>query len=166
MAEITLQGDPINTVGFLPPVGEQAPNFTLVAADLSDRKLSDFRGKKVVLNIFPSIDTDVCAASVRKFNEEASGRDDTVVLCISADLPFAAGRFCGAEGLDNVVTLSDFRNHTFGDDYGMRIIDGPIAGLLGRAVVVVDEQGTVIYEELVPEIAQEPNYFAAMQALD
>jgi thiol peroxidase len=166
MAEITLQGDPINTVGFLPPIGEQAPNFNLVAADLSDKKLSDFRGKKVVLNIFPSIDTDVCAASVRKFNEEAAARDDTVVLCISADLPFAAGRFCGAEGLEDVVTLSDFRNHTFGDDYGMRIVDGPIAGLLGRAVVVVDEQGTVIYEELVPEIAQEPNYHAAMQALD
>ena len=165
MAEITLQGDPINTVGFLPPVGQQAPNFNLVAGDLSEKKLSDYRGKKVILNIFPSIDTDVCATSVRKFNEEASGRDDTVVLCISADLPFAAGRFCGAEGLENVVTLSDFRNHTFGDEYGMRIIDGPIAGLLGRAVLVVDEQGTVIYAELVPEIAKEPNYFAAMQAL-
>lgn len=165
MAEITLSGDPINTSGFLPAPGEQAPDFTLVGADLGEVSLAGFRGKKVVLNIFPSIDTEVCAASVRRFNEEASARDDAVVVCISADLPFAAGRFCGAEGLENVITASVFRNPEFGEAYGMTIVDGPIAGLLGRAVVVIDEEGTVKYAELVPEIAQEPNYFAALAAL-
>ncbi|MFQ5742672.1 MAG: thiol peroxidase [Acidobacteriota bacterium] len=165
MAEITIKGNPIHTVGELPAAGAEAPDFKLVATDLEEKSLADFEGKKVVLNIFPSVDTPVCANSVRKFNEEAVGHDDTVVLCISADLPFAQGRFCGAEGIDSAVALSAFRNQEFGDAYGVRILDGPFAGLLARAVVVLDEQGKVTYTELVPEIAQEPDYQAALQAL-
>lgn len=165
MAEITLQGNPINTAGDLPQVGSDAPSFTLVAADLSEKTLGDFAGKNVVLNIFPSIDTPVCATAARIFNEKASGREDTVVLCISADLPFATSRFCGAEGLDNVVTLSTFRNPEFGQSYGMTIVDGALAGVLARAVVVVDTEGKVQHSELVPEIAQEPDYDAALSAL-
>jgi len=165
MAQITLKGNPINTVGDLPEVGAQAPDFKLTAGDLSDVILENYAGKKLVLNIFPSLDTDVCAASVRRFNEEAAGLDNTDVLCISKDLPFAQSRFCGAEGLDNVTTLSCFRYRTFGDNYGVRIVDGPIAGLMARAIVVIDEGGKVIYTEQVPEIAQEPDYASALVAV-
>ena len=165
MAEITLQGNPIHTSGNLPDVGSDAPAFTLVAADMSEKSLSDYAGKTVVLNIFPSVDTPVCATSVRTFNERAAGSDATV-LCISADLPFAAGRFCGAEGIEGVETLSTFRNDgAFGQAYGMTIVDGALAGILGRAVVVVDGDGKVTYTELVPEIAQEPDYDAALAAI-
>ena len=164
MAEITLQGNPIHTSGNLPEVGSDAPNFTLVAADLSETKGSDYTGKTVVLNIFPSIDTEVCATSVRTFNEKAAG-NDAVVLCISADLPFAASRFCGAEGIEGVETLSTFRSPEFGKAYGMTIVDGALAGVLGRAVVVVGPDGNVKYTELVPEIAQEPDYDAALAAI-
>ena len=165
MAEITLKGTPINTSGQLPEPGAAAGGFTLVGQDLSETSLSDLAGKTVVLNIFPSIDTPVCAASVRKFNELASGKENTVVLCISADLPFATGRFCGAEGLENVVSLSTFRDNSFGTDYGVLIVDGPLKGLLARAIVVIGSDGTVKYTELVPEIAQEPDYDKAVEAL-
>ncbi len=164
MAQITLKGDPINTVGDLPAVGTSAPAFTLTTAELGESSLADYAGKTVVLNIFPSLDTPVCATSVRQFNQLAAEKDATV-LCISADLPFAQARFCGAEGIENVATLSSFRNAAFGDDYGMRIVDGPLAGVLGRAVVVIDGDGNVKYTELVPEIVQEPDYDAAMAAL-
>ncbi len=165
MASITLKGNPVSTVGELPEVGSAAPAFTGVKDDLSACSLGELSGKKVVLNIFPSIDTGVCAASTRRFNEEAGSLDNAVVVCVSADLPFALGRFCGAEGLDNVVTVSVFRNPEFGSDYGVTIADGPLAGLLSRAVVVIDEEGKVAYTEQVPEIAQEPNYEAALAAL-
>ena len=164
MAEITLQGNPIHTSGNLPEVGSDAPDFTVVAADLSEKSGSDYTGKTVVLNIFPSVDTPVCAASVRAFNEKAAG-SDAMVLCISADLPFAAGRFCGAEEIEGVETLSTFRSPEFGDAYGMTIVDGALAGVLGRAVVVVGPDGNVKYTELVPEIAQEPDYDAALAAI-
>ena len=164
MTQITLQGNPINTVGMLPAAGSAAPAFALTAGDLSEKSLADYAGKSVVLNIFPSVDTGVCAASVRAFNERAAASDATV-LCISADLPFAQGRFCGAEGIDNVENLSTFRAPTFGDDYGVRIVDGPLAGLMSRAVIVVGADGNVVYSEQVPEIAQEPDYDAAMAAL-
>lgn len=165
MAEITLQGNPIKTVGTLPSVNTRAPEFTLTRTDLSDCKLSEFAGQRVVLNIFPSIDTSVCAASVRRFNAEASGLPDTVVLCISADLPFAHQRFCEGEGLDKVIPLSVFRSPGFGKDYGVTIATGPIAGLLSRAIVIIDGDGKVIYTEQVPEIAQEPDYKAALLIL-
>ena len=164
MANITLQGNEIHTSGNLPELGTVAPDFTLVAEDLSEKTLSDFAGKKVVLNIFPSIDTGVCAASARKFNEEASALDNTVVVNVSKDLPFALGRFCASEGLQNVMNLSDYRGN-FGENYGLTIADSPLKGLLSRAVVVVDENGTVKYTEQVPEIAQEPNYAAALEAV-
>lgn len=165
MAQVTLRGNPLNTSGELPAVGSAAPAFSLVKADLSPVTLADLAGKKVVLNILPSIDTGVCATSVRTFNQRAAGLEDTVVLCVSADLPFAAARFCGAEGIDNVVTGSTFRNPAFLDDYGVRLLDGGLAGLAARSVVVVDAAGTVRYTELVPEIAQEPDYDAALAAL-
>lgn len=165
MAQITLRGNPIHTRAELPAVGDTAPDFKLVGTDLAEHSLADFAGKNVVLNIFPSLDTPVCAASVRRFNEEASGRDNTVVLCISADLPFAHKRFCSAEGLDNVVSLSTFRDEDFGPAYGIDMVDGPLAGLLGRAVVVVNPEGRVAHTELVPEIGQEPDYEAALGAL-
>lgn len=165
MAEITLKGNKINTVGNLPAVGSNAPDFVLTGKDLSDVKLSELSGKKVVLNIFPSLDTEVCAASVRRFNSEAEKVDNTVVVCASLDLPFAHGRFCTSEGLENVVPASELRDRGFGDAYGVRIADGPLAGLLSRAVVVVDEGGKVVYTEQVPEIVEEPNYEAALQAL-
>ncbi len=165
MANITFKGSPIHTLGDLPRVGSVAPDFNLVKADLSEAKLADYKGKKVVLNIFPSIDTGVCAASVRRFNKEASGHKDVTVLCISRDLPFAQARFCGAEGLNNVVTLSEFRNELFSQSYGVLIEDGPLAGLMSRAVVVVDGAGKVIHAEQVPEIAQEPDYEAALKVL-
>ena len=164
MAQITLKGNPINTSGNLPEVGSDTPDFTQVATDLSEKSLADYAGKTVVLNIFPSVDTPVCAASVRTFNEKAAA-DDVVVLCISADLPFAQGRFCGAEGIESVECHSTFRNVDFGDAYGMNIIDGALSGILGRAGVVVDGGGTVTYTELVPEIAQEPDYDLAVAAI-
>jgi len=166
MAEITLKGNKIHTVGDLPAVGSDAPDFVLTGKDLSDVKLSDMRGKKVVLNIFASLDTDICAASVRRFNAEAQSKDNTVVVCASLDLPFAHSRFCSTEGLENVVSASELRDRNFGEAYGVRIVDGPMAGLLSRAVVVIDEAGKVTYTEQVPEIAQEPDYEAALKALD
>ncbi|GAK59844.1 thiol peroxidase [Candidatus Vecturithrix granuli] len=165
MAKITLKGNPIHTCGELPARGSQAPDFVLTKTDLSDVSLKDFAGKRIVLNIFPSIDTSVCATSVRKFNEEAQKLDNTVVLCASLDLPFAHSRFCGAEGLKNVISVTELRKRAFGEDYGVRIIDGPLAGLFSRAVVIIDEHGKVLYTEQVPEIAQEPNYEAALKAL-
>jgi thiol peroxidase len=165
MAQITLKGNPVQTAGTLPAVGSQAPDFKVTKSDLSDVSLKDFAGKKVVLNIFPSIDTDVCASSVRKFNADATKLSNTVVLGVSADLPFALKRFCGAEGITNVTTSSDFRDGSFGKAYGVRITDGPLKGLLSRAVVVIDEKGKVLYNEQVPEITQEPNYEKALAAL-
>ncbi len=165
MAKITLQGKPIQTIGELPKVGAKAPAFTLTKTDLSDCSLKEFAGKQVVLNIFPSIDTSVCAASVRRFNVEAAAHPGTVVLCISADLPFAHHRFCEVEGIKNVVPLSVFRSPDFGKDYGVEIISGPIAGLMSRAVVIIDAAGKVAYTEQVPEIAQEPDYDKALAAL-
>ncbi|NND75854.1 MAG: thiol peroxidase [Ilumatobacter sp.] len=164
MAEVTLGGNPVNTSGELPAVGSTAPAFTLTGADLSDIGSDDLAGKNVVLNIFPSVDTPTCAQSVRTFNQRAADLDDTVVLCVSADLPFAAGRFCGAEGIENVKTASTFRSD-FGDDYGVTLADGKLAGVLARAVVVVDRDGKVTHTELVPEIAQEPDYDAALAAI-
>jgi len=164
MAETKFKGTTVNTVGDLPAEGAAAPDFTLTGSDLADVKLSDYAGRRVVLNIFPSIDTGVCATSVRKFNELASSLDNTTVVCASADLPFALARFCGAEGIDNVTAASSFRS-TFGDDYGMTMVDGPLRGLLARSVVVVDADGKVAYTELVPETTQEPDYDAAVAAL-
>ncbi len=164
MAQITLQGNAINTSGNLPQNGSQAKDFALVAADLSVKSLNDFKGSKLVLNIFPSLDTGTCAASVRRFNKEASELENTKVLCVSKDLPFAQARFCGAEGLDNVITLSDFRSD-FSKDYGLEIVDGPLAGLASRAVVVLDEAGKVVYTQQVPEIVDEPNYEEALSVL-
>lgn len=165
MTKITFKGNPVNTGGNLPDADSPAPDFSLVKTDLSELKLSDLKGKNVVLNIFPSLDTGVCAASVRKFNQEAGSLNNTTVLCISADLPFAAGRFCGAEGLENVVTLSTFRDSSFADKYGVLMTDGPLHGLLARAVVVVNPEGKIVYTELVPEIAQEPDYEAAINSI-
>lgn len=165
MAEITLKGNIIHTLGNLPKIGEKAPEFTLVKTDLSESKLSDYKGKKVVLNIFPSLDTPTCAASVRRFNTEASNMKDTIVLCISKDLPFAQARFCGAEGLDNVITLSDFRTGKFLKKYKVEIIDGPLAGLASRAVIIVDENGIITYTQQISEIVDEPDYKSALNAL-
>ena len=165
MTQITLEGNPFNTVGELPSVGSKAPDFTLTNTDLADVSLADYAGKKVVLNIFPSLDTPVCADSIRRFNQDAGGIDNTAVLCISADLPFAFARFCSTEGIDNVVSLSVFKNPAFGKDYGVGIEEGVLSGLLSRAVVVVGEDGNVAYTEQVPEIAQEPDYDAALAAL-
>ncbi|KAF0194810.1 MAG: thiol peroxidase atypical 2-Cys peroxiredoxin [Bacteroidetes bacterium] len=165
MASITLQGNPINTTGNLPAKGVKSPDFKLVKSDLSVLSLSELSGKKVVLNIFPSLDTGICAASVRQFNAAAEKLDNTVVVCVSKDLPFAHSRFCVAEGLKNVVSASDFRNGSFGKDFGVEIADGPLAGLLSRAVVVLDEKGVVKYTEQVPEIAQEPDYESALKAI-
>ncbi len=165
MAQITFKGNTIQTSGNLPPIGSQAPDFTLTKTDLSDLTLKDLAGKKILFNIFVSIDTPVCQASTKKFNAEASKFSDTVVLCVSNDLPFAHGRFCAAEGLKNVVPVSELRNRSFGDKWGVRIASGPLSGLLSRAVVVVDKSGKVIYTEQVPEIAQEPNYEKALNAL-
>ncbi|OBW41766.1 Thiol peroxidase [Chryseobacterium sp. MOF25P] len=164
MSTITFKGNPINTIGNLPEVGREAQEFTMVSSDLSEKNLADYTGKRVVLNIFPSIDTGICASSARKFNEEASNLDNTVVINVSRDLPFALSRFCAAEGLNNVETLSDFRGN-FGEDYGVTLSDSPLKGLLSRAVVVLDEKAKVIYTEQVPEIGQEPNYEAAIASL-
>jgi len=165
MAKITLKGNAINSIGNLPENGVKAPEFKLVANDLSEKSLADFAGKKIVLNIFPSLDTPTCAASVRRFNAEASKLENTVVLCISKDLPFAQARFCGAEGLEDVFTLSGFRGNDFSLAYGTLIVDGPLAGLESRAVVVVDENGNVVYTQQVPEIVDEPNYDEVLKAL-
>lgn len=165
MANITLGGNPVKTSGELPKTGTHAPEFNLVKADLSTVSLADFKGSKLVLNIFPSIDTGTCATSVRKFNEKASALENTKVLCISRDLPFAQKRFCGAEGLDNVICLSDFKDGSFGNSYGLTIADGPLAGLHSRAVVILDENGNVKYTEQVGEIANEPDYDHALAAL-
>ncbi|MDR1543142.1 MAG: thiol peroxidase [Prevotellaceae bacterium] len=159
------KGTEVHTNGVLPKIGSVAPNFTLVKTDLTSLSLSDLNGKRVILNIFPSIDTGVCAMSVRRFNKEAAGLDNTVVLCISKDLPFAQGRFCGAEGIENVVTLSDFRDSEFTDKYGVLQTNGVLAGLLARAVVVIDENGIVKHAQLVEEITTEPNYEAALRAV-
>ncbi len=163
MAQITLRGNPINTVGELPAVGSPAPGFSLIGTDLGAVSSEQFSGKPVLLNIFPSVDTPVCATSVRTFNERAAG-SGLSVLCVSNDLPFAQKRFCGAEGIENVTTASAFRDN-FGEDYGIALADGPMAGLLARAVVVIGADGNVAYAELVPEIAQEPNYDAALAAM-
>jgi len=165
MAEITLKGNKINTIGNLPAVGTQLPDFKLVKNDLSIARLADYAGKRLVLNIFPSLDTGTCASSVRYFNQEASSLENTVVLCISKDLPFAQARFCGAEGLTNVETLSDFRNGKFGKDYQVEIVDGPLANLESRAVIVADETGKIIYTQQVPEIVDEPDYAPVLAAL-
>jgi thiol peroxidase len=165
MAEITLKGNKINTIGNLPALGTQLPDFKLVKNDLSNATLADYAGKRLVLNIFPSLDTGTCAASVRYFNQEASSLENTVVLCISKDLPFAQARFCGAEGLDEVETLSDFRSGDFGRDYKVEIVDGPLAGLESRAVIVADETGKIIYTQQVSEIVDEPDYKPVLAAL-
>ncbi|MEM9039644.1 MAG: thiol peroxidase [Actinomycetota bacterium] len=164
MAEVTLGGNPVHTSGELPTVGAPAPEFTVVGSDLGEISSADLAGKNVVLNIFPSVDTPTCATSVRTFNEKAAELDDTVVLCVSADLPFAQGRFCGAEGIENVKTGSSFRS-SFGSDYGVTLTDGPLAGVLARAVVVVGPDGAVKHTELVGEIANEPDYDAALGAV-
>ena len=165
MAAITLGGNPINTNGSLPQVGSKATDFQLVKSDLSVASLADYAGSKLVLNIFPSIDTGTCATSVRTFNAKASALENTKVLCISRDLPFAQKRFCGAEGLENVVNLSDFKEGSFGKNYGLEIVDGPLAGLHSRVVIVLDENGVVKHAEQVGEIADEPNYEAALASL-
>lgn len=165
MASITLGGNPINTNGELPKVGSKAPQFQLLKTDLSEVTLADFAGSKLVLNIFPSVDTGTCAASVRHFNESASKLENTKVLCISRDLPFAQKRFCGAEGLENVVNLSDFKSGSFGKDYGLEMTDGALNALHSRVVIVLDENGIVKYTEQVAEIADEPNYEAALASL-
>ncbi len=164
MADITLHGDPVHTIGNLPEVGSTVKNFKLVSVDLKEKTNQDFSGKKTIFNIFPSIDTGVCQAAARKFNEKAADLENTVVINVSKDLPFALNRFCAAEGLDNVVSLSDYRG-TFGDDYGVKIADSPMEGLLSRAVIVADENGKVLYTEQVSEIAEEPNYDKALNAL-
>ena len=165
MAEITVGGNLVHTIGELPAVGSKAPDFTLVKDDLSKTTLTDYKGKKVVMNIFPSLDTGTCAASVRRFNAEASNLDNTVVLCISRDTPFAQKRFCGAEGLDNVITLSDFNTGQFVKDYGLQVIDGVMEGFASRVVIILDEEGKVTYTQQVAEVVDEPNYDEALAAL-
>ncbi|MEN9325826.1 MAG: Thiol peroxidase [Bacteroidota bacterium] len=164
MSTVTLGGNPVNTNAALPAIGSAAPQFQLVGNDLSEISLQDFKGQRVILNIFPSIDTPTCATSVRTFNKIANDLTNTKVLCISKDLPFAQKRFCGSEGLENVVNLSDFRDGSFGTDYGVTLIDSVLKGLHARAIVVIDETGKVAYSELVSEIANEPNYEAALKA--
>lgn len=165
MANITLKGNPVETLGVLPEVGKKAPNFNLTTTDLSLKSLSDYSGKKLILNIFPSIDTGTCATSVREFNKKAAQLQNTTVLCISKDLPFAQQRFCGAEGIENVEMLSDFGTGAFGKDYQLNIISGPLVHLHSRAIVIIDEEGKVIYTEQVSEIVDEPNYKAALEAI-
>ena len=165
MAQIALKGNPCNTNGDLPAVGAAAPDFKLVTTDLADGTLADYAGKKKLLNIVPSLDTEVCATSTRKFNESFAGRDDAVALVVSADLPFASGRFCSTAGLENVAALSMMRSKNFAKDYGVLIENGPLAGLCGRAVVVLDADNKVVYTQLVPEIVEEPDYDSALKAL-
>lgn len=165
MASITLGGNPIHTNGELPTVGTKATDFNLIKTDLGTASLADFTGSRIILNIFPSIDTGTCATSVRTFNEKASSLTNTKVLCVSKDLPFAQKRFCGAEGLENVINLSDFKDGSFGKNYGLEIVDGPLAGLHSRVVIVLDENGTILHTEQVNEIANEPNYEAVLAVL-
>jgi thiol peroxidase len=165
MATITLGGTPTNTIGELPAVGSKAPDFTLAASDLSAKSMADFSGSNLILNIFPSVDTGVCATSVRTFNKTAASLENTKVLCISRDLPFAQARFCGAEGIDNVVMLSDFATGDFGKDYGVEITDGAFSNLHSRAIVVIDTKGEVIHTEQIPEVGQEPNYEVAIATI-
>ena len=165
MAEITLKGNSVNTFGDLPAIGSSAPNFELVGADLSENSLADFAGKNIILNIFPSLDTGTCATSVKTFNSKAGDLGSTVIINVSKDLPFAQKRFCEAESVDHITNLSAFRSHNFGKDYGVDMIDGPLKGLLGRAIVVINTQGDVIHTELVPEIVDQPNYDAAISAV-
>lgn len=165
MATITLKGNEIHTIGELPETGAAAKDFSLVGTDLSTKTLEDFKGKKLVLNIFPSVDTGTCAASVRNFNKVAAEHPDTTVLCISRDLPFAQNRFCGAEGIENVVMLSDFKTGNFGTEYGLTIATGPLAGLHSRSIVVINEEGNVAYTEQVAETTEEPNYDLALASL-
>lgn len=165
MSQIKLRDNTVNTNGNLPAVGTTALGFSLVGNDFKEVKLADFLGRNVILNIFPSIDTNVCATSVREFNKRASAMTDSIVLCISKDLPFALKRFCGAEGIQNVITLSDFRNNGFSQSYGVQMIDGGLAGLHARAIVVIDQAGKVKYTELVPVIGQEPDYEGAIRSL-
>ncbi|MGL1885111.1 MAG: thiol peroxidase [Reichenbachiella sp.] len=166
MATITLKGNEIHTSGNLPEIGSAAPDFTLVKTDLSTTSLGDYKGSKVILNIFLSIDTSTCGASVRKFNQEAAALDNTKVLCISRDLPFAQARFCGAEGIENVTTISDFVDGSFGKAYGLDFIDGPLKGLNSRSIVVMDEDGKVLHTEQVSETGEEPNYEKAIAAIN
>lgn len=165
METIYFKGEPCHTYGSLPKVGEKAPCFTLVTPELKEVHCTDFKGRKVVLNIFPSLDTPVCATSVRRFNQEAASLENTAVLCVSMDLPFAAGRFCSAEGITDVTAASAFRSPSFIEQYGVGIVDGPLAGLLARAVIVIDEDQNVVYADLVNEITNEPNYAEALDAL-
>jgi len=165
MAQITLKGNPINTIGELPAVGSSAADFSLIGADLAPKNLADFKGKNLVLNIFPSIDTGTCATSVRTFNKTAAELTNTTVVCISRDLPFAQKRFCGAEGIENVIMLSDFNTGHFGKNYGLEITTGPLAGLNSRSVVVINAEGKVVYTEQVGETTEEPNYESALAAL-
>lgn len=165
MTKITLHGDPIETVGKLPKKGKKAKNFSMIANDLSKVKLKDFKGNRLVLNIFPSLDTGTCAKSVREFNKRAADLENTKVLCISRDLPFAQARFCGTEGIENAITLSDFNKGKFGKKYGLTIKTGPLKHLFSRAVIVLDENHQVIYSEQVQEIVDEPNYDKALEVL-
>jgi thiol peroxidase len=165
MAQTALKGSPVNLAGDVPAVGSTAPDFKLVAGDLSDKSLADYAGKKKLLNIVPSLDTPTCATSTKKFNQAMAGKSDAVALVISADLPFASGRFCDAEGIKNVINLSMMRSRNFGKDYGVLIEDGPLAGITARAVVVLDADNKVVYTQLVPEITEEPDYDAALAAL-
>jgi len=165
MAQVTMKGTPVNTNGQLPEVGSKASDFRLIANDLSTKSLADYKGQNVVMNIFPSVDTGVCATSVRNFNKSAASLENTKVLCISRDLPFAQSRFCGAEGIENVEMLSDFKTGKFGDDYGLNFADGPFTGLSSRCIVVVNAEGEVVHTEQVGEIVDEPNYEAALASL-
>lgn len=165
METVYFNGTPCHTYGHVPAVGDKAPCFNLVSKDLKDVTCNDFPGKKIVLNVFPSLDTTVCAASVRRFNKEAAGLDDTVVICVSMDLPFAAARFCTTEGIDNCVVTSAFRSPIFGQEYGLKLVDGPLAGLLSRAVIILDKNHKVVYRELVDEITHEPKYEEALDVL-
>lgn len=165
MAKITHKGNPTTTSGNLPPKGSIAPDFTLVKSDLTNLSLSELKGKKLILNIFPSLDTSTCATAMRKFNQLAAGKPGVTILGISKDLPYAHGRFCSTEGIKNVITLSGFRDSSFGKAYGMDILDGPMAGLYARSIVIVDESGKVIYTQLVPEISNEPDYDEALAAV-
>lgn len=162
MAKITLGGNPVNTVSDLPSKGQKAPDFTLVKTDMSEVSLADYKGKNIILNIFPSVDTGVCATSVREFNKSAASLENTVVLCVSKDLPFAQARFCGAEGIENAIPVSNFRSDSFGKDYGVELVDGGFRGLNARAVVIVNPAGEVVYTQLVPEIGNEPDYEKAL----
>lgn len=165
MASITLKGTPVNTIGNLPKNNTKAIDFSLIATDLSTKSLTDFSGNRLILNIFPSVDTGTCATSVREFNKKVANLNNTKVLCISRDLPFAQGRFCGAEGIENVVMLSDFSTGKFGKDYGLEITNGPLANLHSRCIVIINEEGKIIYTEQVNEIVDEPNYEAALKVL-